>query len=134
VLAANARVAHFRTDCETALYCQIHVHHQNNTAIRSKVDGLEHLQELQTLDLANNTLSAVPRKLQPLQQLQSLNLSGNSILTLRDVALLRPLGSLTTLYLKGNPLACGYEKRYRYLFKLLHFAQVAVDSTTSNTN
>jgi Leucine-rich repeat (LRR) protein len=110
----------------------MYVYHQNNATIRSKVDGLEHLLELRTLDLANNTLSTVPRKLQPLQQLQSLNLSGNSILTLRDVALLRPLGSLTALYLKGNPLACGYEKRYRYLFKLLHFVHVLVDSITNN--
>jgi Leucine-rich repeat (LRR) protein len=112
----------------TALCCSKH-----QQQLCSKVDGLEQLLELRTLDLANNTLSTIPRKLRPLQQLQSLNLSGNSLLTLRDVAVLRPLTALTAIFLKGNPLACGYEKRYRYLLNLLHllhFAKVAVGITT----
>ncbi|NXG04781.1 CNTRL protein, partial [Sakesphorus luctuosus] len=71
----------------------------------SKIEGLEHMQNLQKLNLAGNEIEHIPvwvgRKL---RSLQVLNLRHNKVSSLHDIAKLKPLQDLTSLFLADNPV------------------------------
>ncbi|XP_039586675.1 centriolin isoform X1 [Passer montanus] len=73
----------------------------------SKIEGLEHLQNLQKLNLAGNEIEHIPVWVgKKLRSLRSLNLKQNKVSSLHDIAKLKPLHDLTSLFLAGNPVAC----------------------------
>ncbi|KAJ7405999.1 hypothetical protein WISP_136721 [Willisornis vidua] len=71
----------------------------------SKIEGLEHMQNLQKLNLAGNEIEHIPvwvgRKL---RSLRVLNLRHNKVSSLHDIAKLKPLQDLTSLFLADNPV------------------------------
>ncbi|KAM9117352.1 centriolin isoform 2-T3 [Pangshura tecta] len=71
----------------------------------SKVEGLEHMQNLQKLNLAGNEIEHIPVWLgKKLRSLRILNLRQNKISSLHDIAKLKPLKDLTSLFLADNPV------------------------------
>ncbi|XP_064249940.1 centriolin isoform X2 [Passer domesticus] len=73
----------------------------------SKIEGIEHLQNLQKLNLAGNEIEHIPVWVgKKLRSLRSLNLKQNKVSSLHDIAKLKPLHDLTSLFLAGNPVAC----------------------------
>ncbi|NXM21071.1 CNTRL protein, partial [Ploceus nigricollis] len=72
----------------------------------SKIEGIEHLQNLQRLNLAGNEIEHIPVWVgKKLRSLRSLNLKQNKVSSLHDIAKLKPLHDLTSLFLAGNPVA-----------------------------
>ncbi|XP_038012160.1 centriolin isoform X2 [Motacilla alba alba] len=72
----------------------------------SKIEGIEHLQNLQKLNLAGNEIEHIPVWVgKKLRSLRSLNLKQNKVSSLHDIAKLKPLHDLTSLFLAGNPVA-----------------------------
>uniref|UniRef100_A0A8C8VG35 Centriolin n=1 Tax=Pelusios castaneus TaxID=367368 RepID=A0A8C8VG35_9SAUR len=71
----------------------------------SKIEGLEHMQNLQKLNLAGNEIEHIPVWVgKKLRSLRILNLRQNKISSLHDIAKLKPLKDLTSLYLADNPV------------------------------
>uniref|UniRef100_A0A8C4XYP2 Centriolin n=1 Tax=Gopherus evgoodei TaxID=1825980 RepID=A0A8C4XYP2_9SAUR len=71
----------------------------------SKVEGLEHMQNLQKLNLAGNEIEHIPVWVgKKLRSLRILNLRQNKISSLHDIAKLKPLKDLTSLFLADNPV------------------------------
>nr|XP_032623335.1 centriolin isoform X4 [Chelonoidis abingdonii] len=71
----------------------------------SKVEGLEHMQNLQKLNLAGNEIEHIPIWVgKKLRSLRILNLRQNKISSLHDIAKLKPLKDLTSLFLADNPV------------------------------
>nr|XP_014427854.1 centriolin isoform X2 [Pelodiscus sinensis] len=71
----------------------------------SKIEGLEHMQNLQKLNLAGNEIEHIPVWIgKKLRSLRILNLRQNKISSLHDIAKLRPLKDLTSLFLADNPI------------------------------
>ncbi|XP_074871233.1 centriolin isoform X3 [Carettochelys insculpta] len=71
----------------------------------SKIEGLEHMQNLQKLNLAGNGIEHIPVWVgKKLRSLRILNLRQNKITSLYDVAKLKPLKDLTSLFLADNPI------------------------------
>uniref|UniRef100_A0A803STE6 Centriolin n=1 Tax=Anolis carolinensis TaxID=28377 RepID=A0A803STE6_ANOCA len=72
----------------------------------SKIEGIEHLHNLQKLNLAGNEIERIPAWLnKKLRSLRILNLKKNKISSLHEVAKLKPLKDLTSLFLADNPVA-----------------------------
>ncbi|NWV14438.1 CNTRL protein, partial [Ptilonorhynchus violaceus] len=72
----------------------------------SKIEGIEHLQNLQKLNLAGNEIEHIPVWVgKKLRSLRSLNLKQNKVSSLHDIAKLKPLHDLTSLFLAENPVA-----------------------------
>ncbi|NXH35042.1 CNTRL protein, partial [Myiagra hebetior] len=72
----------------------------------SKIEGIEHLQNLQKLNLAGNEIEHIPVWVgKKLKSLRSLNLKQNKVSSLHDIAKLKPLQDLTSLFLAENPVA-----------------------------
>ncbi|KAF7241045.1 Centriolin, partial [Varanus komodoensis] len=72
----------------------------------SKIEGIEHLHNLQKLNLAGNEIEHVPVWMgKKLRSLRILNLRKNKISSLHEVAKLKPLKNLTSLFLSDNPVA-----------------------------
>ncbi|XP_029466666.1 centriolin isoform X2 [Rhinatrema bivittatum] len=72
----------------------------------SKIEGIEHMQNLHKLNLAGNEIEHIPAWLgKKLRCLSVLNLRQNNISSLQDVAKLKPLRDLTSLFLAENPVA-----------------------------
>ncbi|NXR95882.1 CNTRL protein, partial [Hypocryptadius cinnamomeus] len=72
----------------------------------SKIEGIEHLLNLQKLNLAGNEIEHIPVWVgKKLRSLRSLNLKQNKVSSLHDIAKLKPLQDLTSLFLAGNPVA-----------------------------
>ncbi|XP_063172481.1 centriolin [Candoia aspera] len=71
----------------------------------SKIEGIEHLHSLQKLNLAGNEIEHLPVWLgKKLRSLRILNLRKNKISSLHEVAKLKPLKDLTSLFLADNPV------------------------------
>uniref|UniRef100_A0A8C6XHL0 Centriolin n=1 Tax=Naja naja TaxID=35670 RepID=A0A8C6XHL0_NAJNA len=71
----------------------------------SKIEGIEHLHSLQKLNLAGNEIEHLPVWLgKKLRSLRILNLRKNRISSLHEVAKLKPLKDLTSLFLADNPV------------------------------
>ncbi|XP_026568397.1 centriolin [Pseudonaja textilis] len=71
----------------------------------SKIEGIEHLHSLQKLNLAGNEIEHLPAWLgKKLRSLRILNLRKNKISSLHEVAKLKPLKDLTSLFLADNPV------------------------------
>ncbi|XP_015744996.1 centriolin isoform X1 [Python bivittatus] len=71
----------------------------------SKIEGIEHLHNLQKLNLAGNEIEHLPMWLgKKLRSLRILNLRKNKISSLHEVAKLKPLKDLTSLFLADNPV------------------------------
>ncbi|KAM7144423.1 centriolin isoform 2-T6 [Macrochelys suwanniensis] len=71
----------------------------------SKIEGLEHMQNLQKLNLAGNEIEHIPVWVgKKLRSLRILNLRQNKISSLHDIAKLKPLKDLTSLFLADNPI------------------------------
>ncbi|XP_078238967.1 centriolin isoform X2 [Pogona vitticeps] len=72
----------------------------------SKIEGIEHLHNLQKLNLAGNQIEHIPVWVgKKLRSLRTLNLRKNKIASLQEVAKLKPLKDLTSLFLGDNPVA-----------------------------
>lgn len=72
----------------------------------SKIEGIEHLQNLQKLNLAGNEIEHIPVWVgKKLRSLRCLNLKQNKVSSLHDIAKLKPLKDLTSLFLAENPVA-----------------------------
>ncbi|XP_036117009.1 centriolin isoform X3 [Molossus molossus] len=70
-----------------------------------KIEGIEHMYNLQKLNLAGNEIEHIPAWLgKKLKSLRVLNLKGNKISSLQDVSKLKPLQDLTSLILVENPV------------------------------
>ncbi|NXF05852.1 CNTRL protein, partial [Smithornis capensis] len=71
----------------------------------SKIEGIEHMQNLQKLNLAGNEIEHIPVWMgKKLRSLQILNLQQNKLSSLHDIAKLKPLQDLTSLFLADNPV------------------------------
>ncbi|NWR33845.1 CNTRL protein, partial [Tachuris rubrigastra] len=71
----------------------------------SKIEGLEHMQNLQKLNLAGNEIEHIPVWVgKRLRSLRVLNLSHNKLSSLHEIAKLKPLQDLTSLFLADNPV------------------------------
>ncbi|XP_028918335.1 centriolin isoform X1 [Ornithorhynchus anatinus] len=71
----------------------------------SKIEGIENMQNLEKLNLAGNYIEHIPLWLgKKLRSLQVLNLKSNKISSLQDVAKLKALKDLTSLFLADNPI------------------------------
>ncbi|NXM26870.1 CNTRL protein, partial [Oxyruncus cristatus] len=71
----------------------------------SKIEGIEHMQNLQKLNLAGNEIEHIPVWVgKRLRSLRVLNLNQNKLSSLHDVAKLKPLQDLTSLFLADNPV------------------------------
>ncbi|XP_037735296.1 centriolin isoform X1 [Chelonia mydas] len=71
----------------------------------SKIEGLEHMQNLQKLNLAGNEIEHIPVWVgKKLRSLRILILRQNKISSLHDIAKLKPLKDLTSLFLADNPV------------------------------
>ncbi|XP_065428151.1 centriolin isoform X4 [Chrysemys picta bellii] len=71
----------------------------------SKIEGLEHMQNLQKLNLAGNEIEHIPVWVgKKLRSMRILNLRQNKISSLHDIAKLKPLKDLTSLFLADNPI------------------------------
>ncbi|XP_034969295.2 centriolin isoform X1 [Zootoca vivipara] len=70
-----------------------------------KIEGIEHLQNLQKLNLAGNEIEYIPAWVgKKLRSLRILNLRKNKISSLHEVAKLKSLKDLTSLFLADNPV------------------------------
>ncbi|XP_053230594.1 centriolin isoform X4 [Podarcis raffonei] len=70
-----------------------------------KIEGIEHLQNLQKLNLAGNEIEHIPAWVgKKLRSLRILNLRKNKISSLHEVAKLKSLKDLTSLFLADNPV------------------------------
>uniref|UniRef100_A0A8C5RLC8 Centriolin n=1 Tax=Laticauda laticaudata TaxID=8630 RepID=A0A8C5RLC8_LATLA len=73
--------------------------------VSSKIEGIEHLRSLQKLNLSGNEIEHLPVWLgKKLRSLRILNLRKNKISSLHEVAKLKPLKDLTSLFLADNPV------------------------------
>ncbi|NWU08088.1 CNTRL protein, partial [Cephalopterus ornatus] len=71
----------------------------------SKIEGIEHMQNLQKLNLAGNEIEHIPVWVgKKLRSLHVLNLNHNKLSSLHDIAKLKPLQDLTSLFLADNPV------------------------------
>uniref|UniRef100_A0A452GVW7 Uncharacterized protein n=1 Tax=Gopherus agassizii TaxID=38772 RepID=A0A452GVW7_9SAUR len=85
----------------------------------SKVEGLEHMQNLQKLNLAGNEIEHIPVWVgKKLRSLRILNLRQNKISSLHDIAKLKPLKDLTSLFLADNPVVNLPHYRLYIIFHL----------------
>ncbi|CAM9288505.1 unnamed protein product, partial [Hapterophycus canaliculatus] len=94
----------------------------SHNAIES-AQGLESQVNLDTLDLSRNKIDSF-EGLQHLGQLTDLWMSGNLISTFEAVDALKPLRSLTCLYLEHNPLYKDFEYRKRLALILPTLTQI----------
>ncbi|XP_032994259.1 centriolin isoform X2 [Lacerta agilis] len=70
-----------------------------------KIEGIEHLQNLQKLNLAGNEIEHIPAWVgKKLRSLRILNLRKNKVSSLHEVAKLKSLKDLTSLFLADNPV------------------------------
>ncbi|XP_043354698.1 centriolin isoform X2 [Dermochelys coriacea] len=85
---------------------QLKVHELNLSYNKiSKIEGLEHMQNLQKLNLAGNEIEHIPVWVgKKLRSLRILILRQNKISSLHDIAKLKPLKDLTSLFLADNPI------------------------------
>ncbi|XP_037255521.1 centriolin isoform X2 [Falco rusticolus] len=71
----------------------------------SKIEGIEHMHNLQKLNLAGNEIEYIPTWVgKKLRSLRILDLKWNKVSSLHDIAKLRPLQDLTSLFLADNPV------------------------------
>ncbi|XP_038600653.1 centriolin isoform X2 [Tachyglossus aculeatus] len=85
----------------------------------SKIEGIENMQNLEKLNLAGNYIEHIPLWLgKKLRSLQVLNLKSNKISSLQDVARLKALKDLTSLFLADNPIANLPQYRLYTIFHL----------------
>ncbi|XP_077162677.1 centriolin isoform X2 [Paroedura picta] len=72
----------------------------------SKIEGIEHLHHLQKLNLAGNEIEHIPVWLgKKLWSLRTFNLRQNKVSSLHEIAKLKSLKDLTSLFLADNPIA-----------------------------
>uniref|UniRef100_A0A8C3Q1N8 Centriolin n=1 Tax=Chrysolophus pictus TaxID=9089 RepID=A0A8C3Q1N8_CHRPC len=85
----------------------------------SKIEGMEHLHNLQKMNLAGNEIEHIPVWVgKKLRSLRILNLKQNKVSSLHEVAKLKPLQDLTSLFLAGNPVASLPHYRLYVIFHL----------------
>ncbi|XP_042734875.1 centriolin isoform X2 [Lagopus leucura] len=85
----------------------------------SKIEGMEHLRNLQKMNLAGNKIEHIPVWVgKKLRSLRILNLKQNKVSSLHEVAKLKPLQDLTSLFLAGNPVASLPHYRLYVIFHL----------------
>uniref|UniRef100_A0A803YKT4 Centriolin n=1 Tax=Meleagris gallopavo TaxID=9103 RepID=A0A803YKT4_MELGA len=85
----------------------------------SKIEGMEHLYNLQKMNLAGNEIEHIPVWVgKKLRSLRILNLKQNKVSSLHEVAKLKPLQDLTSLFLAGNPVASLPHYRLYVIFHL----------------
>uniref|UniRef100_A0A8C3K3K7 Centriolin n=1 Tax=Calidris pygmaea TaxID=425635 RepID=A0A8C3K3K7_9CHAR len=84
-----------------------------------KIEGIEHMQNLQKLNLAGNEIEHIPVWVgKKLRSLRILNLKQNKVSSLHDIAKLKPLQDLTSLFLAGNPVVSLPHYRLYTIFHL----------------
>ncbi|XP_065593258.1 centriolin [Cyrtonyx montezumae] len=85
----------------------------------SKIEGMEHLHNLQKMNLMGNEIEHIPAWVgKKLRSLRALNLKQNKISSLHEIAKLKPLQDLTSLFLAGNPVASLPHYRLYTVFHL----------------
>ncbi|OXB76365.1 UNVERIFIED_CONTAM: hypothetical protein H355_006776, partial [Colinus virginianus] len=85
----------------------------------SKIEGMEHLHNLQKMNLMGNEIEHIPTWVgKKLRSLRTLNLKQNKISSLHEIAKLKPLQDLTSLFLAGNPVASLPHYRLYTMFHL----------------
>lgn len=85
----------------------------------SKIEGMEHLHNLQKMNLAGNEIEHIPVWVgKKLRSLRILNLKQNKVSSLHEIAKLKPLQDLTSLFLAGNPVASLPHYRLYIIFHL----------------
>ncbi|XP_021269756.1 centriolin isoform X2 [Numida meleagris] len=85
----------------------------------SKIEGMEHLHNLQKMNLAGNEIEHIPVWVgKKLRSLRILNLKQNKVSSLHEIAKLKPLQDLTSLFLAGNPVASLPHYRLYTIFHL----------------
>ncbi|KFZ49016.1 Centriolin, partial [Antrostomus carolinensis] len=85
----------------------------------SKIEGIEHMQNLQKLNLAGNEIEHIPVWVgKKLRSLRILNLKQNQVSSLHDIAKLKPLQDLTSLFLADNPVVSLPHYRLYTIFHL----------------
>ncbi|KAL8174389.1 UNVERIFIED_CONTAM: hypothetical protein K2H54_043680 [Gekko kuhli] len=85
----------------------------------SKIEGIEHLHNLQKLNLAGNEIEHIPVWMgKKLWSLRTLNLRQNKIFSLHEVAKLKSLKDLTSLFLADNPIVNLPHYRLHTIFHL----------------
>uniref|UniRef100_A0A7M4ESE9 Centriolin n=1 Tax=Crocodylus porosus TaxID=8502 RepID=A0A7M4ESE9_CROPO len=86
--------------------------------IENKIEGIEHMQHLQKLNLAGNEIEHIPVWVgKKLRSLRILNLKENKISSLHDIAKLKPLKDLTSLFLANNPVV---NLPHYHLYSIFH--------------
>ncbi|XP_061867469.1 centriolin isoform X2 [Colius striatus] len=84
-----------------------------------KIEGLEHMQNLQKLNLAGNEIEHIPVWVgKKLRSLRLLNLKQNQVSSLHEIAKLKPLQDLTSLFLADNPVVSLPHYRLYTIFHL----------------
>ncbi|POI34588.1 hypothetical protein CIB84_001660 [Bambusicola thoracicus] len=85
----------------------------------SKIEGMEHLHNLQKMNLAGNEIEHIPVWVgKKLRSLRILNLKQNKVSSLHEIAKLKPLQDLTSLFLAGNPVTSLPHYRLYIIFHL----------------
>uniref|UniRef100_A0A8C9GD02 Centriolin n=2 Tax=Pavo cristatus TaxID=9049 RepID=A0A8C9GD02_PAVCR len=102
------------------LHCEFYMlHNQLCFLLFSKIEGMEHLHNLQKMNLAGNEIEHIPVWVgKKLRSLRILNLKQNKVSSLHEVAKLKPLQDLTSLFLAGNPVASLPHYRLYVIFHL----------------
>ncbi|XP_071622441.1 centriolin isoform X2 [Heliangelus exortis] len=84
-----------------------------------KIEGVEHMQNLQKLNLSGNEIEHIPVWVgKKLRSLRILNLKQNKISSLHDIAKLKPLQDLSSLFLADNPVVALPHYRLYTIFHL----------------
>ncbi|KAH0615522.1 hypothetical protein JD844_004881 [Phrynosoma platyrhinos] len=98
----------------------------------SKIEGIEHLHNLQKLNLAGNEIEHIPVWVgKKLRSLRILNLRKNKVSSLHEVAKLKPLKDLTSLFLADNPVANLPHYRLYTIFHLRSLQDLEGHSVTN---
>uniref|UniRef100_A0A672NVK2 Centriolin n=1 Tax=Sinocyclocheilus grahami TaxID=75366 RepID=A0A672NVK2_SINGR len=89
-----------------------------------KVEGLEHMTNLQVVNLAFNNIEHLPVWMaKKLRSLHTINLQSNKIFSLHEITKLKPLKNLTCLTLAENPIS---SLPHYHLFLIFHLRSLEI--------